>query len=180
MIHKMAKKDKNKPDNVVVSSNEGSNLKGKKSLVLVLALVLLILIVGGGWALYKTNKRAVVVCKSGQGGIVTEAATVLQQKDRDKLQPIVEKIKNQPKYDKDVNCLYILATYDLNTGNLAESRQYVDLINKQKNPQITAELVKTGGDLKSLNERLQTLEKQLEESRKNIRGVEYIKTEGEQ
>ena len=66
------------------------------------------------------------VCKPA---VLQEASTLLNPEQVTQLEATAQKIKTLRGYDKDVNCLYVLTTYYINTGDLDNSQLYLGKLN---------------------------------------------------
>lgn len=137
----MAKKAKFKPiPGAVISEDEKRSplrfLKSKKFLLGSLIILLVVIIGIATVSLWKYKDRTVVVCRSGPGGIIQEATEGLKARDIQKLQPVVEKIKQLPNYEQDPNCLYPMVVYYASISDRSSANMYYAKLEKAYDPKV--------------------------------------------
>ncbi len=113
-----------KKESVVMVGDTRRKRLGRKQIALLL-MVAIILVAGGliGGVLWR-NRNHSVMLESQREALVTQAVPYLSPEDLAKLAPIAAKIKQQPGYATDVDCMYVLTTYYLNATDAANAKTY--------------------------------------------------------
>ena len=111
--------------------DESANAKNKglPITIIVLAVIALLIVTGAAaWYLYAVNhKTASAGCSStGSGGVLQQAITSIS--NAGSLKPVADKITQLRDYQKDPNCLYILAGYYSQTGDATNTQKYMQLM----------------------------------------------------
>lgn len=159
-------------------SNSHLKARRKKVLIAALLILLLALIGGAGWARLGSrqqpaaNIEATEPCKdTSESGVLREASAFLDARKSAQLQPIAAKIQAIKDYDKDPNCLNIIATYYVNISDVYNASTYMGKLEAVYDPGQGFSKV-LGFDAKSmetLREDLAFLLRQEELMKKNIK-----------
>ena len=114
-------------------------------LIIVIGIIVLIYLLISQSYNYKSisnNSSATSVCTSKRAGNLLQQAQIpLFGTEQPQLLSIVNNIKKLPGYQRDPNCLYVIATYYINAStthinNLTKAKFYLTKLNQYYNPKI--------------------------------------------
>lgn len=126
---KLRKTPDKKPDKPIDSASSNTKRRLNRRGILLVGMGLILVIPVVGFALYKNglfvSEKDEVVCGVD---IQNEVAKYLMPLEKDKLKEQVDKIKQFDKYETDVACMYPVAIYSVNTGNLSDSESNYNIL----------------------------------------------------
>lgn len=134
-------------------------------------LLAFLLIVTGVLYYFRTNKTSAAVCTSSKS-IMSEASKAITDSKVTELGVVADKIKALENYEKDPNCLNIIATYYINTSNYTDAKATMDKLALVYDPQkgFSKDLGPKAHTMVTLRQNVDALKGRSENLIKNIRG----------
>ncbi len=161
---------------IITGSDSGDKkiqpAKSLKTLLKVgLVLACVLVVAGGEWQYKQKSLSTDDVCTNNKT-IMSKAAKAITDARASDLKDVADKVKMLENYDKDPNCLNIVATYYINISNYTDAKATVDKLvlvyDQQKG--FSKDLGPKAYNLIALQQNVNALKQTHENFSKNIRG----------
>ena len=148
----------------------------KSVTIVMIVIVICVAVIVGIWFVYKQRKQSTKVitteCSSTtEGSILMQAANNLGNQQA--LKPIADKILQISRFEKDPNCLYILTSYYISTGDSNNAQHYYDMLEKisKSQPPIGLLTLNDGRGIAYLKGRIEFLKQLNTQAQQNFVGT---------